>query len=623
MRYKTLAVSFVLTLLFTSFVHAVFNLPSRITVPARIDGGQLKTDVVEDGEETVPLTGTTGTAVLNFSDLVSGPDTGLGDSLGSGVIVTVWGQFLGATQGSSVIEYCDSASVCRAGYVYYWKNADGQLPSGPANLFESHGMQEIAFSIPDSAAGIGNIRVRVGADTTSLPFTVRTGRITHVKATGNDNNAGTFASPFLTVARADAGGIAQLGDTIYIHGVSTGGPTVDRAIYNNSGLRNGYANQFSYAPYPGFNATVYGADGFHAYNSDGFVTSKLSIFASNCNATGGGCFTNETAGIRASDYGRAIGNYITDQPSGCANAQTGALSVNSQFGAAGVKFYGNHIQDYACPETTRFHHTTYFTLRDVYGGQTQDQTVDTFEVGWNYLKANKAQNGLHVYDEDISTGSGNLCGDLSGDLKIHNNVVIDQAGAGIEYKINCGWSQDTFIYNNIVIRSGLIADTTCTFNCAFSGMGIHIGDGLNYGDITVSNNLVYTWDAGNVGGSWPQACFSWSGNAGGGSIIRANDNICYNSLDRPFTELNYNSENALTNVSGAGNLFYKAAGSNTPPTWATSSLSGNPLLTLTGSRISVGSGSPIINQSSTTQPRDIYGVIRGATSNVGPVNGSN
>ena len=65
---------------------------------------------------------------LNFSDLISGPGVGLGDELGSGVVVTVWGQFLGASQGTSSIEYCDSTATCRSGHVYYWKNADGTLP---------------------------------------------------------------------------------------------------------------------------------------------------------------------------------------------------------------------------------------------------------------------------------------------------------------------------------------------------------------------------------------------------------------------------------------------------------------------------------------------------------------
>ena len=69
--------------------------------------------------------------ILNFSDLISGPDTGLGDGLGSGVIVTFWGQNLGSSQSDSSITFTDAGGNTHSpAYVYYWKNADGALPGG-------------------------------------------------------------------------------------------------------------------------------------------------------------------------------------------------------------------------------------------------------------------------------------------------------------------------------------------------------------------------------------------------------------------------------------------------------------------------------------------------------------
>ena len=66
--------------------------------------------------------------VLNFSDLITGPDSGLGDGKGSGVIVTVWGQNLGSSQGASTISFVDASGTERnAAHVYYWKNADGEV----------------------------------------------------------------------------------------------------------------------------------------------------------------------------------------------------------------------------------------------------------------------------------------------------------------------------------------------------------------------------------------------------------------------------------------------------------------------------------------------------------------
>ena len=47
------------------------------------------------------------TPSVAFTDLITGPDTGLGDGVGSGAIVTVWGQRLGSVQGTNTIQFCD------------------------------------------------------------------------------------------------------------------------------------------------------------------------------------------------------------------------------------------------------------------------------------------------------------------------------------------------------------------------------------------------------------------------------------------------------------------------------------------------------------------------------------
>src|SRR5690554_6599225 len=94
-----------------------------------------------------------------FTDIISGPATRLGDGLGDGVIVTVWGQGFGDQQGQ--VYFTDNLGVKRpAAHIYYWKKADGQAPGGPAQLWRSHLMYEIAFSIPSgSATGPGVISV--------------------------------------------------------------------------------------------------------------------------------------------------------------------------------------------------------------------------------------------------------------------------------------------------------------------------------------------------------------------------------------------------------------------------------------------------------------------------------
>ena len=46
--------------------------------------------------------------LLRFTDLISGPSTGLGDGQGSGVIVTIWAQGVGDSQGTGQVYFTDS-----------------------------------------------------------------------------------------------------------------------------------------------------------------------------------------------------------------------------------------------------------------------------------------------------------------------------------------------------------------------------------------------------------------------------------------------------------------------------------------------------------------------------------
>lgn len=56
--------------------------------------------------------------------------------------------------------------------------------------------------------------------------------------------------------------------------------------------------------------------------------------------------------------------------------------------------------------------------------------VEAWELGWNFLKDNKAKNGLHPYDENLANHVDG-CGDVTGTVSIHDNVVVNQRGAGI------------------------------------------------------------------------------------------------------------------------------------------------------------------------------------------------
>ena len=578
---------------------------------SQTDDENLEDVVVVDGD-TPPR--------LAFSDLISGPSTGLGDQKGSGVVVTIWGQLLGSSQAESTIEFCDATGVCRDAHVYYWKNADGKLPSGPANLYESHKMQEVAISIPESAAGLGRIEVTVRGQSASLPFTVRPGAIYHVKNNGDDSSGdGSWSNPWRTVAKADS--TATAGDTLYIHNVTTtsdGDP--GRVFYNNRGFKANTTNQFAYVSYPGTRAELYGKDGVHVYNTTGIVTSKLSVFASNCaDESLEGCRERGTVGIAPSDWGRVIGNKITDRPGMCASGQAGAISggINT---VEGAKIFGNHIHDYGCPNTGKLHHTTYLTIRD----NRNDKEIESWEMGWNYLKDNWAKNGLHFYDENVT--SGTECGDLTTDMLVHDNVVVNQGGAGIFIASACGWTQDSYVYNNVLINVGLPVDVDCTFNCGDVGSAIVISDigerGLR-GNVYLNNNTVYGWDKDNLDNTL-QSCIVLRG-SGDNANVFINDNICHTDFDKPFiTTFSFSeSVNHTDNLFGANNIWYTSVASPTRaliPQWTQDPVRGDPKLSISGpSIIKVGEASSALMSRLSEHTHDIYGIKRNPRSTIGAV----
>jgi hypothetical protein len=237
------------------------------------------------------------------------------------------------------------------------------------------------------------------------------------------------------------------------------------------------------------------------------------------------------------------------------------------------------------------------------------------------LKGNKTKNGIHFYDEN---NSGLECGSFTGDVHISNNVIIDQAGAGINIGANCPWTNDFYVHNNLVINSGLAA--------AWDGLdvntsdgpdtgGINITDGGLSGTIYLSNNTVIGWNSdGQTNGA--RAGIGMAGKADVVSVV-ATDNVIVATGDRPFVaEGCCGAEVQLDNITGSGNLWYSTFSGSVltiPPPWDLTKVLADPKLTITGSTVSVGAASPIIGKSSTTEDTDIYGVVRQVTSNLGAI----
>ncbi len=572
---------------------------------------------------------------LNFTDLISGPDVGLGDGLGSGVIVTVWGQHLGSSQGGSTVSFIDANDVKRkAAQVYYWKDADGTLPGGPANLFISHKMQEIAFSIPDAATGAGQIQVTVnGVASNTLPFTVRSGSIYHVRSNGSDTSgAGTFASPWKTVNKAESD-ISAPGATLYVHDsvVAGGSTSTRRAVYWNNVLASStLANQYAFVAYPGSQPSAVGDSGFVNYKTKGQVISKYKIFASNCKEGDNGQPVNckpsptITYGIQTTAFGRAVGNTITDQVGGCASGAQGAISGNALNGdrVSGVRILGNEVHDYGCYGSNKLHHTTYMSIRSGNTG-TPNLKVPAWHFGWNYLHDNYAKNGIHNYDER------NGCGSPVGTLLINDNVVINQAGSGIMVASACGWTNDWAVYNNIVINAGLAA--------AWNGVDVSTANGPNtaaisfqddglVGVINVYNNTFIDWNSDDLARS-SQACLGLEGQ-GNNLNLNWSNNICSTSKDKFFVNSGYNAARLLNNINGSSNIWYYSGMNATQaiaPEWDAAKIVTDPKLSIENAAIIVvDSASPAVGASTDlSNAYDIYGVNRLPGGDIGAVESIN
>jgi hypothetical protein len=530
---------------------------------------------------------------LNFSDLINGPRTGNGDGVGSGVIVTIWGNNLGSTQGGSTITVGGVAPA----HIYYWKNADGTLPGGPADLYSGHKMQEVCFSLgATTPTGSQNIVVTVGGVASNLlPFTVTSsGSIYFVKPTGNDGAAGTWAAPWLTMTHAFNGAALSAGDTVYFVGSTTSSSQPIRGI-------NGTANNLiNFAAYPNSSvvSTGGGVGGSNFLNAASYVTvSKISG-------------SDDTEVIEVMPHSRIIGNAATQNT--CANGSAAAIYC-WQNECEGSAILGNYIHDFGGDCTSNQEHATYFTGR---GGQVFSSP---FEVGWNYLKNNIARMGIHIYDEHACF---NVHG---GPIKLHDNFVVNQVQDCINVGLtncNAGTGFDSAvvvnIYNNVCIGTGK--------GHSAGGIGpsdaIWVGWESNAATHNIYNNTIYDYsDSGCAGEVMCTAFYIGWYNIEFTGKVNWRNNLVVDTRGLPYFNVK-NGSGGTTGITNVGhNLWYSTVGGLSAPSWDTSPITSNPLLTNPGAGdYSLQSGSPAKDAGITgLAAYDILGISRpqGASYDIG------
>jgi hypothetical protein len=512
--------------------------------------------------------------VLNFTDITSGPKTGLNDGLGEGAIVTIWGQNLGDIKGDSKI-YIDNIE---ASYVYYWGKADGSKSAGPADLSTYHKMQTISFSIP-SAVSDGQVSIHIevnGQVSEPLPFTIRAGDIFFVKPGGADgiSTDGTWNSPwatldYVTLGRNNLGARDRFkpGDIVY----ATDGVVETDGLYVKY-IHGTQELPLSIIAYPGAEVLVEDAGyrGIHNWNGDAtyWNFSKLVV------KTNGN-------GINGFKGMRAIANEITNYPDGCADGQGGAIAGSNlngpNFAGGGIKMLGNYIHNFGCDITSKLHHVFYISNR---GGT----MIKSFEIGWNHVLDTKVHHALHVYDEGP-------CGGFSGTMRIHDNVVINQVGHGIN--ISAGGAIDTCfnmpieIYNNLIVHSGLEIPTSAGHTRA-----IAITRSNNKADVKLYNNTFYGYGIPNGGEGIRIQATGSTGWIFGGTWEFIN-NIFFDSNNLPYEMATHAADPDV----GQNNIWHSPF-NQAPPAWDSNAINADPLFVnpIVGGDFSLQKNSPAINK---------------------------
>ena len=578
--------------------------------------------------------------VLNFSDIDSGPSAGNTDPAagGGGSIVTIWGNYLGSSQGTSTITVGNVPVTA----IYYWKNADGSQSAsphgGPADLYTYHKMQEIAFAIPAGvSSGATTISVTVGSVTTNaLPFTIRSGNIKFIKAGGNNSNAGTWSSPWADytnfngtnvtgTAGTNPAGQIVAGDIVYSVGINS---TSGLKIGGNNPVLGTATNPVSIIAYPNTSVSISGSDGVlndssvvdDYYSSQDSRTSqyvnlsKLKVIANNatCNAN-----NDPVNGIIPTTGNRIVGDEITGtvySGMGGAIACSAAGSTTGGSACGGGKYYGLYIHDYgyansytysddsntwtsppytgtngACfgadqnghssvSTADRFQHLFYISNRS-------SHAIPAYEIAWCNLSNNPILHGIHIYDTQDEGG-------WTGTFLVHNNAIINQRGGAID--VSYGLAGQTYnntplkIYNNLIVYSP--ASTT-------GGLPFRL-QSAQFAPVTIYNNTISGYSVSPYFEDYSDDL---------------KNNIFVNTWGQGLAYINSVGPPSIH----SNNLFYSTGGSapSLPSFYSTGEgdINSNPLFA-SDSDFSLQSGSPAASTGSsatlTVAPTDFYGQQR-------------
>ncbi|MGH9703868.1 MAG: hypothetical protein ACRD4K_10870, partial [Candidatus Acidiferrales bacterium] len=325
--------------------------------------------------------------VILFTDLNSGPNSG-GESVTgfSGAYVTLYGNYFGASQGTSTVTLngVDCLRVVSWGNSWLW-------------------YQTIVVQL-GSTCSSGNFSVSVNGYLSSSPtitlngtpvnpsaFAVRPGNIRCVSPSGADSSNGLWPNCQLTVPAAVHNSVLQPGDIIYVRGGVTA-TTTDPVVSDTCNIclleHGGTAgNPVALVGYPGENvilgSATFAGDAIRVPNSPNIANywtiANLHLQGNAALGVDGGA--NSTTGWRV------IGNDMY-----CPNGTEG-ISEDACFEAdvtKGMVFYGNKVHDtsvnVAQSKVSKLYHAVYWS--------TDSNGID---VGWNEVGKSAACRGIQFH----------------------------------------------------------------------------------------------------------------------------------------------------------------------------------------------------------------------------------
>jgi hypothetical protein len=476
-------------------------------------------------------------AQLFFTDLDSGPNAG-GESVSgfAGAYVTLYGNFLGSSQGTSTVT---------------WNGQNCLRVVGPSGSYSGWGSsyfwyQRIVVQLGSGCTpGSGNFVVTVNGNVSNgLPFAVRsTGKIYFVSTTGNDSNSGSSTSPFKTIPQCK--NTLKPGDTCYIeNGVTaTAVDNFDSTLDVENGGTAG--SPIALVAYPGATVTLGSSGTTYALRvpnigvNVGFVTLAGLNFA----------VSSETDAAANSSTWRVVANNFQCPT---ANGQDGCFTTHE---LSGIKFYGNEATNIGVTAASKQQHAVYFS-----------SDTNHVEAAWNYIHDNRSCRAMQFHSSPLGGGGAtDPTGHNQFDLSVHDNLIHDDPCDGINFATVDPSQGKVEAYNNVIYHVGIgpapqdgdSGDYSCIYMAYITNTG-PVGGGT----VELYNNTLYDCGPHSAG-------FANNGsfmiNGGEASLlVKIRNNVMYQIGSEPFgSGGGWNSTN-VDSTSSSNNLTFSTGGQPAP-----------------------------------------------------------